>query len=73
MSETKNKDLQKLRIEICVKLCQSHPKVWDAVISEQTSYIEKNDKVTFVIVEALTRLEPSIRHILSYYHKRERR
>jgi len=73
MSNFSKDEMTRLRQKVAVDVCISHPKVFDAVLITAPTYLEPKERDYYVVVDALMKLEPSIKHILSYYHKRERR
>lgn len=66
-------ELQKIRIETATKMCIQYPHLITLLFQKEV-YIpmSKNEEIRFRILKELTNLEPSIKHILSFYIKRNR-
>jgi hypothetical protein len=73
MIEPKNRNLQAVRIEIAVQICQSFPALYSKVNSLQPHFISDKERCAAETLIKLMSLEPSIRHILDFYYKRMER
>lgn len=64
-------ELQQIRIETATQICINYPHLMKMLFQrfpEEARSIE--ERIRFNILLELTKLEPSIKHILSFYMKR---
>lgn len=69
---TSKEEMQQLRIKIATDMCVAYPKLTELILQKKPLLIglTKDEKIRFKILQDMTKLEPSIKHILEYYIKR---
>jgi hypothetical protein len=70
MIESKNRELQAVRIELAVQICLSYPTLYPRMKSRNLVYKSDKEMVACKVLDNLIHLEPSIKHILDFHYKR---
>ena len=73
MSEVKRRELQAVRIEVAVQICIKFPSLYPKIYGKSRTPITDYESAAADILVGLIKLEPSIKHILDFYYKREGR
>jgi hypothetical protein len=73
MAEISRDELRQIRIELAVKTCMSFPNLAREIIENKPFYVKPSEMVAFRVLKDLLKLEPSIKHLLKFYVKREAR
>lgn len=69
--EARSQDLQAARIDIAVQICLSFPQLYPKLKSKKPLFISQKERCAADVLGEMLRQEPSIRHILDFYYKRE--
>jgi len=73
MIEPKNRELQAVRIEVAISICIKFPNLYNKIYGKSKAPISDYESFAADILVGLCELEPSIKHKLDFYLKRESR
>jgi len=70
MIESKNRELQAVRIEIAISICIKFPNLYNKIYGKSKAPITDYESYAADILVGLCESEPCIKKILSFYYKR---
>ena len=73
MKELSTEKLKAIRINVAIQMCIRSPSLYQNTIDQRKHFNLSRETVAVKVLRELMRLEPSIGHILEFYHKREAR
>ena len=71
MTQDEKRKMTATRLEIAVEICLRFPTLYNKVMSKQQINITKEEYPAAKILVDLLNIEPTVRHILAFYYKRE--
>lgn len=65
-------DLQAIRVEIASKICLAYSSAYEKATSTRPAvdYRDENEKMAVQVLQAIFKVEPSVKHILRFYMQR---
>jgi len=73
MIDNKSREMTATRLEVAIGICLRFPTLFNKVMSKQQINITEEEYPAAKILVDLLNLEPVVRHVLTFYYKRELR